>query len=220
MVLKPDVVDEATTPFKFIKINVSDKNIQKEYMKTNLGTAATDDLRNNYIKSDIKKSFMKECFNMLEDILIGLQERSPLKYSIVHNASAISPVNLVNTKEECVLKFQGLVDVFFRKKTLSAKLADNCKQQYDEFLEDVQFKHKENFLKFNYLTDHLDDFLCPYLADEKKYENLWYVCKIVMILSDGQSSIEHGFSINKEIRDNSLQEKSLISQRLIYFHFT
>ena len=25
---------------------------------------------------------MKECFNMVVDVLIGLQERSPLKYSI------------------------------------------------------------------------------------------------------------------------------------------
>ena len=80
---------------------------------------------------------------MVVDILIGLQERSPLKYSIVRNASAISPVNMLSKKEKCVLKFQGLVDVLFRKKRLSAKSADNCKQQYDEFLEDVQFKHRK-----------------------------------------------------------------------------
>ena len=136
LVLKPQVVDEAATPYKLIKINVSGKNIQKEYMKTNIDTAATDDLRDNYIKSNIKKSFMKECFNMVVDILTGLQER-PLKYSVVRNASAISPVNMVSKKEECVLRFQGLVDVLFRKKRLSVKSADNCKQQYDEFFEDV-----------------------------------------------------------------------------------
>ena len=69
------------------------------------------------------------------------------------------------------------------------------------------------------MTDRLDDFLCPYLADEKKYENLWYICKTVMILSHGQSSIERGFLVNKKILDKNLQEKSLISQRLIYDHF-
>ena len=68
LVLKPEVVDEATTPYKLIKINVSDKNIQKEYMETNIGTAVTDDLRDKSIKSDIKKSFMKECFNMVVDV--------------------------------------------------------------------------------------------------------------------------------------------------------
>ena len=80
---------------------------------------------------------MKECFNMVVDVLIGLQERSPLKYSIARNASVISPVNFVSKKEECVLKFQSFFDVLYRKKRLSAKLADNCKQQYNEFLEDV-----------------------------------------------------------------------------------
>ena len=74
-------------------------------------------------------------------------------------------------------------------------------------------------LKFNYLTDHLDDFFGPYLADEKEYVSLWYVSKIVMILSHGQSSIERGFTISKEIVDNNLQEKSLISQHLIRDHF-
>ena len=59
---------------------------------------------------------MKECFNMVLDVLIGLQERSPLKYSILGNASAISPVHMVSKKEDCVLKFQGLVDLLFRKK--------------------------------------------------------------------------------------------------------
>ena len=107
---------------------------------------------------------MKDCFNMVVDILIGLQERS-VKYSVIQNASAISPVNVVRKKEECFLKFQSLVDVLFSKKRLSAKLANSCKQQHNEFLEDAQFKHKENVLKFNYLTDHLDDFLCPCLAD-------------------------------------------------------
>ena len=78
-------------------------------MKTNIGTAANDGLSDNYIKFDIKKSFMKECFNMVVDILIGLQERS-LKYIIVRNPSTISPVNMVSKKEDCVLKFQGLCE--------------------------------------------------------------------------------------------------------------
>ena len=40
-----------------------------------------------------------------------------------------------------------------------------------------------------------------------------------MFLLHGQSSIERGFSVNKEILNNKLQEKSLISQHLIYDHF-
>ena len=68
LVLKPEGVDEATTPYKLIKINVPDKSIQKEYMETNIGTAANDDLGDESINSDIKKSFTKECFNMVVDV--------------------------------------------------------------------------------------------------------------------------------------------------------
>ena len=55
VVLKPKVVHEAATPYRLIKINVSDNNIQKECIKTNIGTAATGDLQDNFIKSDIEK---------------------------------------------------------------------------------------------------------------------------------------------------------------------
>ena len=37
LVLKPEVVHEVTTPYKLIKINVSDKSNQQEHMKTNTG---------------------------------------------------------------------------------------------------------------------------------------------------------------------------------------
>ena len=46
-------------------------------------------------------------------------------------------------KKDFVLKLQSLANILFRTKRLSAKLADNCKQQHYEFLEDAQFKHKE-----------------------------------------------------------------------------
>ena len=45
------------------------------------------------------------------------------------------------------------------------------------------------------------------------------ICKTVILLH-GQSSIKCGFWINKEIWDNNLQVKSLISQRFIYDNFT
>ena len=45
-VLKSGVVDRASTPYQLIRINVSDKSNQKVYMKTDIGTAATVDLRN------------------------------------------------------------------------------------------------------------------------------------------------------------------------------
>ena len=66
-------------------------------------------MRNKSIKADLKKSLVKECFNVVIDILIGFQEKS-LAYNIVRKTSAISLVNMVSKKEEFVLRCQGLVD--------------------------------------------------------------------------------------------------------------
>ena len=72
-------------------------------------------------------------------ILISLQEKSPLKYSIVCSASAISPINIAK-EEDCILKLQRFVDVLYRKKRLSGKSAWNHSfSSYAKFLEKLTF---------------------------------------------------------------------------------
>lgn len=81
-------------------------------------------MRNKSIKADLKKSLVKECFNVVIDILIGFQEKA-LTYNIARKTSAICLVNMVSKKEEFVLRYQGLVDVLYRKKRLTTNSADN-----------------------------------------------------------------------------------------------
>ena len=51
-----------------------------------------------------------------------------------------------------------------------------------------------------------------------KYKVFWKVCSIIFVLSHGQSAVERGFSINKELLVENLQEKSLVPQRVVYDH--
>ena len=51
------------------------------------------------------------------------------------------------------------------------------------------------------------------LSDNKE---LCTVCKVIFVLSHGQSFTERGFSINKEVVDDNMKEKCLISQRIVY----
>ena len=55
-----------------------------------------------------------------------------------------------------------------------------------------------------------------YLSGKKEYEDIWSICIIVFISSRGQSNIERGFSVNKEILVENLSTSSLIAQRLVY----
>ena len=85
-----------------------------------------------------------------------------------------------------------------------------------EFLKVAETQHKEEFLKFCFKVDRLDTFLGKFLAGGDSYKDVWTVCKTVFMFSRGQSFTETGFSVNKEVVDYNMEEKSLISQRLVY----
>ena len=109
-----------------------------------------------------------------------------------------------------------LADKLYSLDKITAQVANSAKNQSDKFIQAASFEHKELFLKFNFTEDRLDTCLGLYLAYESQFKDLWHICKIIFILSHDQSSVELGFSVNKEILQDNLQETSLILQRLVY----
>ena len=118
--------------------------------------------------------------------------------------------------QECSQMFVVLADHLFAAKKISASVADNAKYQFDEFLKVAGAQHKEESLKFFFKVDQLDTFLGKFLAGHDSYKDVWTVCKTVFIFSHGQSFIERGFSVKKEVVHYNMGEKSLTSQRLVY----
>lgn len=70
-------------------------------------------------------------------------------------------------------------------------------------------------MQFDFSKSRVDEFLRPYFKDQKA---LWAICKVIFTLSHSQSAVERGFSINKELLIENLQEKSIVSQRVVYDH--
>ena len=87
------------------------------------------------------------------------------------------------------------------------------KFQYNEFQKFVWEKHHFEFVAFDFVKDQSDVFLGKYISDKKE---LWHICKLVFGLSHGQSYVECGFSVSKDLIDTNMNEKSLVAQRLIY----
>ena len=50
-----------------------------------------------------------------------LEERSPLKYQIVCCRSCTAPTNLINEKDELILKFSKIVEKLYQRKLLLLK---------------------------------------------------------------------------------------------------
>ena len=111
--------------------------------------------------------------------------------------------------------FVVLADRLFAAKKISASVADNAKYQFDEFLKVAETQHKDEFLKFCFKVDQLYTFFGKFLGHDS-YNDVWTICKTVFIFSHGQSFTEREFSVNKEVVDYNLEEKSLTSQRLVY----
>ena len=84
----------------------------------------------------------------------------------------------------------------------------------------IRYKHSlvhqkyyyTEFSELNYQKDRLDVFLGKYFSGSKE---LWYVSKLVFVLSHDQSFLDRGFSINKQLMDTSMKQKSLVSQRIV-----
>ncbi|KAJ8393999.1 hypothetical protein AAFF_G00055320 [Aldrovandia affinis] len=47
------------------------------------------------------------------------------------------------------------------------------------------------------------------------YAELWSFVEKLLLLSHGQATVEHGFSINKEVEMCNMEEENVVSQRLI-----
>ena len=76
-----------------------------------------------------------------------------------------------------------------------------------------QFQKTGKSLKvfFNSNNGHIE-----FLARNEEFKWFWFVCKIIFTLSHGQSQVERGCNVNKEILVENLQEEPLKGQRIIY----
>ena len=62
----------------------------------------------------------------------------------------------------------------------------------------------------------LDKFWGKFLHKNQQYKSMWEVFIFLFTLSHGQSQVERGFSINKEIVIENLHSSSLPAQRIVY----
>ena len=74
---------------------------------SNMAVAALD---SHASRPEQKRAFKRECKQVIIVLIQKLQERCPLKYSIVRNSSALPPNSMVEEKELSKMKLQGLVE--------------------------------------------------------------------------------------------------------------
>ena len=79
----------------------------------------------------------------------------------------------------------------------------------------MQKYHKDEFVACD-SEQGLDFLLYGCIGEKPEYSKLSEAFKMLHILSHGQSCVERGFSDNKDILSNNMQDETLISYRMAY----
>ena len=101
-------------------------------------------------------------------------------------------------------------------KYLNAADCDCILKEYKSLISEIRLEHKERFSEFNLKSDRLDSLFYDLIGVNPKYKTLWNIVKMIFTLSHGQSSIERGFSINKNVSKTNMKEDTIIAERIIY----
>ena len=209
------IIEEATTPYKFLKIDLGKRESMVDLQNVDLGTAANSVLNNSKVKDDLKMKFCKDCVKILVKLIEKLKERSPLSYGVVRNAVCFVPSEMVNHGATSELRTKNLIQKLYDLKLLFSQEADKAKQEYQAFLTSVAVTDQDKFLLYDMDKNRLGSFLSGCMKGVAKFANLWKVCKVIFTVSHGQADIERGFSVNKELLIENMKQKSLVSQRIV-----
>ena len=153
---------------------------------------------------------------MIIDILVKLQKNTPLRHTIIRNSLALLPNNMVHKSDNCSIRFRELADKLYGLNKITAETSDNSKTQFDDLLKIAKYEHREAFVKFDYKKHCLGDIIWPFLMRLSDNKELCTMCKVIFVLSHGQSFTERGFSIDKEVVGDNMKGRHLISQRIVY----
>ena len=101
--------------------------------------------------------------------------------------------------QEPTTKFQNLLSKLLSLRRFSAQECGDAKQQFELFLTKRKKYNKDDCKKFYPVSQRLDTFYFELLNPEDEFAVLWWVVKLVLILSHGQADVERGLSINKDV---------------------
>ena len=102
MFIKEDVLNEAVTAFRLIKIKVSETSNQLAIGDAKLTIATELLLKSCSVDKAAKENFRRDCVTFLLRIVQKLQEKSPIKYQIVRCWNCFVHKAMIKNKEEWV----------------------------------------------------------------------------------------------------------------------
>ena len=199
-----------------MEVDVSDSKNQVDNKKINIGFAAKTSLSKVNVGVIRETEFKHQCLDCYKSIVCKLKERSPIKYDFVLNLRSLRPQYIIRHPNTSITHFEKLLDSMIEYNFFNAPECDKLLTQYKSLLGLIQLEHEERFSEFDLKSENRLDVLFHEIIGRKpEYNELWKFCKLIFTLSHGQSAIERGFSINKNVIETNMMEKTIIAERMI-----
>jgi hypothetical protein len=161
-------------------------------------------------------TFRQDCREFLKNTAKKIIQRCPIRYPIVKAISCISP-SLISCKTDIAkARMQKLLNILVDSRNLSSNQAESCHRQFNELCEKSTTDLSDCFKSWDFNTGRLDKFYETVLIPKHFPEGakaLHSLIKMVLILSHGNATVESGFSVNKQLLVENLEEQSLVNLR-------
>ena len=197
------------------QLDVSDSKNLLKIDKIDVGFASKAAMTSEEIGKVKESEFRDQCRQCLQAIVMKLIERSPIKYEVVHHIRSFSPFFIRRHPNSCISVFEELLAYLVKNGYLVLSQCDSLVKQYRQMVEADRRAIIQKIAVFQ-KTDRLDSLFYDMIGNEDNYKELWDVCKTILCLSHGQSSVERGFSINKDVLQTNMDKHTIIAKRRIY----
>ena len=115
-------------------------------------------------------------------------------------------------------RLKVVCNIFHDANRIATTAADKAKQPCNDLVSTEDFKvNSKNYCKLSRSDPdkRLDLFYREHLSEKEEYNDLYNLVKMVMVLSHGNAEAEPGFSVNRQILQNNMMERSMVAQRIV-----
>ena len=225
LVVKPAVLDDTFASHShLIRFDVDKEANFLLPSQYNLGISVEKELQDLQKNDLVSKSEIRNFRVQAKELVVGIFEkiieRSPITKPLCKQLSYLAPSNLAKKKAEAIEGYinKSLLELT-SKNIVTPNFADKVSSDLGEFIRTVKrnSEMKELCVKFDKTKDRVDVFYVKTLH-VTKFKALFSFMQLVFCLSHGQSSVERGFSINRDTAKTNMHKDTFIRRRLIKDH--
>ena len=209
---------KVTDPYKLTNVDVTNTANLKNHQAVDIGFVTEHELKK--VKSTISEracmQFRMECRDCIATIIDKFQDKCPLKYSLVRNLSSLNPCKISQNSGVCNTKFKRVLEGLATANRIPRTQCDEIFAEFKMFT--AWASDNIDFSEFDRKQERIDKLYCKHMSQSHKYQKVWKVVTLLMLLSHGQASVERSFSVNKDVTTTNISQESLVARRRVKDH--